>query len=601
MSSDPIIEDIKSKLDIVDIIGNYITLKQSGTNFKGICPFHGEKTPSFMVNRERQIYRCFGCGEAGDMFQFVMKQENIDFPNALRILADKAGVILPEKHKPGSKRSNGIEKPSLYTVNNLATKFFHQVLIEHKFGREGLDYLHGREVNDESIKRFAIGYAPTQNTAIQSMLQKYTISTPMIRAAGSPDRFRDRIMFPFRDVIGQVVGFSGRALHQQMPKYLNTADTELFHKNRYLYGLYEAKKNIATAEKIVLVEGQLDLILAHQVGTNCAVATSGTALTHDHLRVMRRYSDRLYLALDSDAAGNKATERAIGLALEHDFTVSVVVLRDGTDPGEVIAASPKEWEKALAKPMPAIDWLLRHFFPEMHKAGSGELNRIFATLFPYVALQKESVGQTYHLQQLAMRLGIKDERVLNDAFHAWEKKQKSVTVNTLAKSPTMTDLPAVDSTEDLRRERNILGLLFIHPEFLTYRELYLRDKDFANASYAKLYREIMNWYNNTTTKTPDDLIRHVTASLPKTAEQSLQKLLFDTQTNSDALGDDQLLQEYTYLIQSIRQRLRDERIQSFATLIAQAEANKDRSRMLELMQQMQDILKQKESHAKENP
>jgi DNA primase len=597
MATDPVIEDIKSKLDIVDIIGSYITLKRSGTNYKGLCPFHGEKTPSFMVNRERQIYRCFGCGEAGDMFQFVMKQENVDFPNALRILADRAGVILPEKNKSGGKKSNGIEKSSLFTVNSLATKFFHQVLIEHKLGKEALDYLHKRGVTDQSIKDFVIGYAPPQNMAMQSVLQKYGMSQAMIRAAGAPERFRDRIMFPFRDVIGQVVGFSGRALHDQMPKYLNTSETELFHKNRYLYGLYEAKKNISAQEKIVLVEGQLDLIMAHQVGTNYAVATSGTALTHDHLRVMRRYSDTLTLALDGDTAGQKATERAISLALEHEFTISVVGIPTGSDPGEMIANSPEAWHNALAQPMPVIDWLLLYFFPEMHKPSSEELNRIFTTIFSYIALQKENVSQTYHLQQLAIRLGIKDERVINNAFREWLDKQKSPATKTDKENEHST----TDMGDDLKRERNIIGLLFLHPEFLVYEPLYLEDKDFTNASYAKLYRLIKNWYNETTTKTPDDLIRHVTASLPKTAEQSLQKLLFDVQTSSDALGDDQLLQEYTYLIQSIRQRLRDERIQSFATLIAQAEANKDRSRMLELMQQMQDTLKQKEFHAKENP
>jgi DNA primase len=589
------VEEIKSRLDIVEIIGNYITLRQSGGNFKGLCPFHGEKTPSFMVNRERQMFRCFGCGEHGDMFEFVQKQENIDFPSALQLLAAKAGVTLPEKPSSfGKKTVEGAQKPDLYAINNLAAKLFHHLLVNHPVGKSALDYLFKRGVTMESISLFQIGYAPQNSTPLQALFKKNNYSLEAIRFSGSPDRFKNRIMFPLRDVIGNVSGFSGRALGEAMPKYLNTAETDLFHKNRFLYGLFEAKKAIGESKKVIFVEGQLDLVLAHQAGTNYTVATSGTALSDDHLKIIRRYSDTLLLALDGDVAGKKATERAVSLALGHGFDVQIVPLPEGSDPGEVIARNPEDWKISIAKPLPAIEWLFGYYFPESHKPSATEREKIYNALFPYIALQPDEVSQSWAMQHFALLIGVKQEQAVRDAFKAWKKAKANSPLDRKSPSGTVsqTPVPPEPETEEIKREKGLIGLLLIHPELLEHALFHLREEDFTHETLGRLYNTLFTWYTNNTNKSSSLLITFLEGELPKNAYQALQKLLFDTQTAIHDLDNEQLLHEYTFLVQSIRQRLRKERIENFAQLIAQAVQKQDTPRVRELMEQMQKALKQ---------
>lgn len=600
--SDPIIEEIKQKLDIVDVVNQYIPLKRSGTHFKAPCPFHHEKTPSFMVNRERQLYRCFGCGESGDIFAFVMKQENIDFATALQLLADKAGVTLPEKTT--SRRSSGIKKTDLYEVNNIATRYFHHILTKHALGKPALDYLHGRGVTDESIERFQIGFAPNHSAPLLTLFQKKELTPPLVKAAGNPDRFRDRIMFPFLDVVGNGVGFSGRALGDAVPKYLNTAETELFHKNRYLYGLWLAKKAFTTAGKVMMVEGQLDLVLAHQAGAAYTVATSGTALTNDHLALLRRYCDVVYFAFDGDTAGKKATERAIALAIPHGFDVSVIPLPDGSDPGELIARDLPAWEQLLTNSLPAIDWLLSYYFPESRstKPSTTERQKLFDAIFPYVRLQDDTVSRSYALQRLALALGV-PEKVMVEAFEAWNGKVAPSTVATSEKTESkMREVkePIQPLDEWQRKERSIIGLLLIRPELLQHAELRLPEEGITHPALQRLYTTILSWYNKNTTESSPTLIYYVEATLRDGAKQALHKLIFDTETYVADFAPEQFLEEYTLLIHMLRQRKREERIQSYAQQIAEAEANHDRARVLELMQHMQQALKTKERYAQEN-
>lgn len=606
MSADPIVDDIKSRLDIVDVVGRYVTLRQNGANFKGVCPFHNEKTPSFMVNRERQIYRCFGCGEAGDIFSFVMRQENIDFPTALQLLAAQAGVTLPEKTMGGKKTPPDRAKPVLQGINNVAAKFFHQVLQGHPLGQGARDYLKSRNVSDAAIDHFQLGYAPPKSETLMTLLTKQGHKAPVIRAAGSPERFRNRLMFPFRDLLGNVVAFSGRALGaEQVPKYINTSETELFHKHRYIYGLYEAKKAIAEAKKILLVEGPLDLILAHQAGTQFAVATSGTALTEGHLSLLRRYSDVLYLAFDGDSAGQKAIDRAIRLALPFGFEVSVVVVPEGKDPGDIASNNPAQWLELVASPVPAIEWLFRYYFPTGGKKMTAkERDAAYQALFPYIALLDDSVSQSYMLQRMALLLGLTQDKPVIDAYVEWQSK---ATVKAAEKRDEQPDDNSTASEADrepvgelARRERTIIGMLLIQPSLLEYRDFHVAEKEFTTESYARLYKLVWDWYNKSTTKSSDEIIRHIANHVPAAAQTALQKLLFDTQTSIADLTPDQLVQEYAILVQSLRQRQRDERIQNFAALIAQAEASNDRARVVELMQQMHETLVKEQQHAEKD-
>ncbi len=598
--TDPIVQEIKEKVDIVDIIQHYLPLKKSGTNYKAPCPFHPEKTPSFMVNRERQLFRCFGCGETGDVFAFIMKQENIDFPAALELLANKAGVALPEK-KSGPSGVK-INKSDLFAVNATAANLFHQILTSHPAGRTAKDYLLKRGVTEVSMETFLIGVAPPTSETLQTLFRKKQMAAGDVRLAGSPERFRNRLMFPLRDVIGNVVGFSGRALQaEQVPKYLNTAETPLFRKNSFLYGLYEGKKAVAEAKKIVLVEGQLDLVLAHQIGTQHTVATSGTALTEEHLRLMRRYTDTLLLALDNDAAGQKATLRSIQLALPFGFDVSVIVLPEGTDPGEIIATQPEIWHKALAKPNPAIHWLFRHFFLEEKKHSSeAERATIYDTLFPYIALLKDPVSRSYALQHLTLLLGLNQSQAVEESYATWrngqekkdDPKEKPTNTAETTPAPTATEAPLSPLAA---KERNIIGIILVNPKLLGYDQLRLTTEDFIHPALQHLYKVILDWYNKSTNKLiSTDLIPYLEQQLPAKSVQALQKLIFDTQTHVAEFTPEQFLHEYTMLLQAIRTRGRESRIESFASQIAQAEASGDRKKVIDLMRHMQTTLKQKE-------
>ncbi len=598
---DPIVEAVKERVDIVDIITNYITLTKAGANFKGRCPFHAEKTPSFMVNRERQLFRCFGCGESGDVLAFVMKQENIDFPSALKLLAERVGVEVPERSGSGT-RSPGGSKDTLHMVNAAAANLFHQVLMNHPSGKLAREYLFKRGVDDASIKRFQLGIAPLNNQTIRAHLEKQKLQLKDIQNAGSPDRFRNRIMFPFRDVIGHVIGFSGRALGDEMPKYLNTSETPIFQKNKFLYGLYEGKKKIGEAKKVMVVEGQLDLVLAHQAGYEFTVATSGTALSDDHLRILSRYTDTLLFAFDGDAAGKKATARAIHLALGRDFEVQVIDIPEGRDPGDLITKDIEEWRSLMDKPLAAIEWLFSYFFaahdrkPTLH-----ERNDIFREIFPYIARQTDSVNRAKDQQKLARHIGVREEAIV-EAYTAWQKQQ-SQSPDLAREIDTLTNTPdeVIDAPDERKsRERSLIGLLLVRPELLATEFVSLSASDFTHPPLARLYTEINTWYTEHTNKSPDKLIHAVESAASDAIKRSIQKLIFDTQTYTANFTPEQFVAEYTTLIQMIRKRDRENRIQSFAELIAQAEATQDRRKVIALMQEMQNLLKTKESHAQEN-
>lgn len=592
MAADPIIDEIKHKLDIVDVVGRYMTLKKSGANWKSPCPFHPEKTPSFMVNRERQSYRCFGCGEAGDIFSFVMKQENVDFPSALELLAGQAGVILPER----TAGSGGPSKKSLTEINDLAAKFFHYILTEHASGKEARDYLKTRGVSDASIKAFQIGYAPQNNAALRQLFAKNKFASNMVQQAGSPERFRHRLMFPFRDVVGNVIGFAGRALGEEMPKYLNTAETTLFHKNRFLYGLFEAKKEIGTAGTIVLVEGQLDVVLAHQAGTPQAIATSGTALTEEHFKAMRRYAPKVVIAYDGDGAGQKATERAIRLAAIDETEILVAQLPQGRDPGDMASTDAEAWKKLIASPVQAIDWLFSYYFAgDTKQLAKTERATIYDAIFPYIKLITDGVTQAYALQRLSRLMGITDDATVKEAFTTWQPSVAKTKAPTTSSAPVVAAPPAPAKPRPLneqeQREKHLVGLVLTHPELLAYNELILDPTDLTSSTFATLYTKAQTMYTKGTTQS-SELIQSVESTLSDSAKTPFQTLIFETQTLVDELSPDQLLSEYTISVERLRHRRKEGRMQDFAQRIAQAEASGNRADVVRLMQEMQASLKQ---------
>jgi len=336
---------IKGKLDVVEFLKGYLTVTPAGKNFKAVCPFHREKTPSFMISPDRQSWHCFGCGQGGDIFTFLMKHENIEFAEALKFLAEKAGVEL-QTMRPQEYKFAGL----LYDLNSLAREFFVRELKNSESARA---YLQKRGLKENTVEEFGIGWAPNTTDSLGVFLLKKGFHPDDIARAGltfktdrglNMDRFRGRIMFPIENHLGKTVGFTGRLLPEldrgDVGKYVNSPESPVFMKSRILYGFSHSKNFIREAEAAFLVEGQMDFLMSWQAGIKNCAATSGTALTPDHLRALRRLTDRIILSFDSDAAGLEAGERAIDLAEESGFEVRVALLKDFKDPAEAVHKDP---------------------------------------------------------------------------------------------------------------------------------------------------------------------------------------------------------------------------------------------------------------------
>ncbi|HHE76738.1 MAG TPA: DNA primase, partial [Candidatus Parcubacteria bacterium] len=349
MPSSPI-EEIKSRLDIVDVIKDYMKLEKAGANYRGLCPFHAEKTPSFFVSPARQIWHCFGsCSEGGDIFKFIMKIENVEFGDALKILAKRAGVEL-KRESPELKT----ERNKLYDISELACRFFETQLQESRAGREAKKYLLDRGLSEESIKKWRLGYAPDSWQGLSDFLVGRGFSREEIEKAGLSlkssktgrryDRFRGRIIFPVINLASQVIGFGGRIFRggeNNEAKYINSPATILYDKSRVLYGLDKAAMEIRKEDACILVEGYMDVILVSQAGLKNVVATSGTALTQFHLKILKRYSNNLLTAFDMDVAGNSATKRSIDIDQRFGFNIKIVDMPGRDDPADIASKSPE--------------------------------------------------------------------------------------------------------------------------------------------------------------------------------------------------------------------------------------------------------------------
>ena len=368
--------EVKSKLAVVDVIGESVTLKKAGTTYKGLCPFHGEKTPSFVVTPGRETWHCFGCGRGGDIFSFVMERDGLTFPEALRTLAGKAGVEIDERTKREDAR-----RARLRSVLDTAIAFYHAVLTGSKAGEPALAYLKGRGFTDQTIETYRLGWAPAGWDHMARQLQakrdirpeeliEVGLASPSQRGRGPIDKFRARVLFPIRDQNGHAVGLGGRLLEGDGPKYLNSPATPLFDKSRTLYLIDRAKGPIRKSGQAVIVEGYTDALMAHQAGFENVVASLGTALTPNQIGLLTRYAHRIALAYDVDPAGEKAGTLGVtaltgligqlqgddsGVKLED---VRVVRLPDGKDPDEVVRESPADWETSVAKAKPLVEYLI---------------------------------------------------------------------------------------------------------------------------------------------------------------------------------------------------------------------------------------------------
>ncbi len=436
-----VVDEIKERLDIVEVISAYVPLKRTGRHYKGLCPFHAEKTPSFIVFPETGTWHCFGaCSTGGDVFTFIMRRENLDFREALELLARQAGVELPSAQPRDSEAEQLKER--LRAVCAAAARYYHHLLLHHPDGAAARTYLAQRGINEESIRSFQLGYALNDWEAGQRYLLEQGYSLEDIAAAGLIierqrgsgyyDRFRGRVMIPICDIQGRVIAFGARSLDGSEPKYMNSPQSPIFDKSRTLFGLDKARQAIRAADQVIIVEGYMDVITAHQYGYTNVIASMGTALTEPQLRQLKRYTSNFILALDPDAAGRQATLRGLEQARQAldralvpvpspdglvryeqrlNAELRILALPEGQDPDEAIRSDPERWPELVAQALPIVEFYLQWAAETYDLSTARGKASAVAAIIPLIREIADDVVQQHYLQLLARRVQV-DERIL---------------------------------------------------------------------------------------------------------------------------------------------------------------------------------------------
>jgi len=463
------VEQIKQKLNIVDVINRYVPLKKRGRNHIACCPFHGEKTPSFTVSEELQIFKCFGCGKSGDIFTFLQEYERIDFREALTELAAQAGIILKKTEFTSAQDK---QKSLLLDINSHLAKFYHYMLSTHPLGKSALDYLTNRGVSSVSINQFGLGFSPENPQIAINYLIKKGYKTSDLIATGTfgqsqynrrlYDRFQGRLVFPLSDYRGRILGFSGRLLptskNQNSGKYINSPETEIYHKSRHLFGLNLSKDSIRSQNSVLVVEGEFDLISPFQFGITNIVAIKGTAFTEEQLQLLRRYTDTLILALDSDFAGSNAARKSIELADSMEFDIKVLILSDKyKDPDEAVRGDLEFFKSQISQAVPIWDFIIQSQLKLNNPDTIKGKKEILTVVLPFLVKIKNSVIRSDYFQKLANEIGSDLDAVIEES-----KKYISTTAATpvINQTSPAAESPSPDSSsKTVKFEEQLLNLI----------------------------------------------------------------------------------------------------------------------------------------------
>jgi DNA primase len=458
-----VIDEIKQRVDIVDVVSQYAKLTKAGRTFRALCPFHSEKNPSFFVYPEQQSWHCFGaCNTGGDVFSFVMKKQGIDFGEALRMLAQRAGVTLPSRVERGGEDK---EKQKLFQANEAAAQYF-QSQLNSPAGKKAKTYLLKRGLSEKTIADFQLGYSPEKWEALKQHLIDSGYAEAELLSAGllaegeggkTHDRFRNKLMFPISDARGRITGFGARVLDDSLPKYINSPQTPLFDKSSTLYGINLAKDAIRQQNLAVIVEGYMDVITAHQNGFPNVVASMGTSVTEKQINTIKRLSKEMIFALDADAAGEEATLRAVGYENTLDAEVKVIIMPKGKDPDEVIKEDAQAWQRLLEEALPIVDYTFNMVTAGLDLTTAKGKAQAGDKLLPIVAEIKNPIRQAHYLQKLAQLLNVSQQSI--EAALARIKPKQARLKPTKQEAPT-TRHPLLSSPV----EEYCLALLLQHPE-----------------------------------------------------------------------------------------------------------------------------------------
>ena len=586
------VEEVKSRLNIVDVVGEYVRLTKAGANWKGLCPFHHEKSPSFMVNEEKQIFHCFGCTKGGDVISFIQEIESLEFREALKILAEKAGVQLDEY-----KSEDSGNKKRILAALELATKFYETQLWKGVGKDKILQYLRGRGLKDESIQKFRLGYAPNGWMNILNFLTERGYMLDEISKTGllveknnetrnqKPeeryyDRFRDRIMFPIMDIMGNVIGYSARVApggDESQAKYVNTPETIVYSKSKVLYGISHAKNDIKQKNYVLLVEGNMDVIASSQVGLQNVVAISGTALTSDQITMIKRYTDNIAMLFDMDNAGQQAAQKSADLCFQKDVNVKIVTLKDGKDAADVVAKDPKLLLQSARESVAAMEYFWSVTLKKYDKNTADGKNNIAKEAIAHVANFKNKIEKTHWIKKIAHELDV-EENVINDVLQ---------TINTaperyVEKQPIIDEKPSSFQKRSAIIRDSLAGVIMNNSKI--WKDIF--EKEIASdwVQNDSLLQFILQ-KGHETDFSFDALLRSIT---DESAIERLRKIYFDTKYRFTEDGvieySEEDLRELaaSYIFQYTKE-LQKEKLHSIIREIEQAEQKGDKETLTKLM------------------
>ncbi|HUT84549.1 MAG TPA: DNA primase [Thermodesulfobacteriota bacterium] len=582
------ISEIKDGCSIVEVISDYISLKKSGVNYKGLCPFHAEKTPSFIVNEEKKIFHCFGCGASGNVFNFLMKFEHLSFPDAVKEAARRAGISLPLRMDEFKSEEKAEGNAELLKINQSASDYFKEILHTSKEGERGRKYLVKRGIDKGIAEEFKLGFAPNRWDGVLTFLsdkgilredlQRLGLVIPREDRKGFYDRFRNRLIFPIADFKGRVVGFGGRAIEAEEPKYMNSPDSPVYTKGYHVYGLHVSLPSIRKTDQAIIVEGYFDLLSMYQHAIKNVVATLGTALTPHQIKLLKRYTKNLIIIFDSDEAGEKAAMRSLPLFLDEGISPQMVLLPAGFDPDTFAQKDNGEVMRGkLREPLSLLDVFFGQVFTANDAYSIKGKLKIIEAVVPMVSRIRDRTERELYIQRVSQRLGVKEEII----FQKMKREDRSEWSESTGK--------ALELSEARKVEKMMVRLMMYYPQLIPQIQKEAITDDLSTDSCRKLVAIIIDKFASEKGFDPTSLMNDV-------VEDELRGLL------SECLFDEEPLENVAELLRSCMQKIRlhkmGKEIQRLNAMINKAQDEKDEGLLREFLLYKQELVKKRKDLAR---
>ncbi|PIZ75193.1 DNA primase [Candidatus Peregrinibacteria bacterium CG_4_10_14_0_2_um_filter_38_24] len=588
-----IVSDIKGRLDINDVVSQYVQLKRAGHNFKGLCPFHSEKTPSFVVSPEKQICHCFGCNKGGDIFGFIQEVEGVTFAEAMKILADRAGLKI-ENFDKVVKKEGKTEKDEYFKAHELACEFFEKQLHSTNDGKKVLDYLYSRGVKDETIKEFRIGFSPESYDALYTELLKSGVKKDVLIKSGFVsvknissdqifDKFRMRLMFPIFDALGRICGFGGRALKaDQMPKYLNSPENIIYSKSKVLYGFSHAKKYIKEAGNVVFVEGYFDVILPYQEGVKNIVATSGTALTKEQAKMMSRITQSAVTSFDTDSAGFEATRRAFEILQKEEFSVKTVFAFDKKDPADYVHEhGGTAFKEAVESAKDFISFYMDRLIKDFDVDTFDGRKNVMNLLMPFYKVMTPT-DRDFYVKELGAKIST-GEKILYDEIDSYKLPKGHPARQSFQDSLSES---SASKKFEIGIQEIMLGIVLVYPHIFAEISSVLTEDDFEE-DCKNVYKDCLTQYNSF--RIQEGKWDFESEVLVQFKVKTGVYMLYVEDKYQD-FSDVAVALEVKKLVDSMKKSRRNNLLKELQLKLKEAEKSEDRELLIKLLQEQQILL-----------